>query len=255
MSASGLLGAPATKLWMAGMSLASALAGAFGWRDALRLEFLPSQSWRLVSSLSGFPTLPKVVAGLLLLYQMRAVERMLGTRRFASFLVVSGIVGQTLLVLAMALTRISVVAGGPYVMLFACVQQFYVLVPPSYARVMGIAVTDKWPAYATAAYLMAPSMAVLLPAVAGVAAGLVYGADVAGLKCWRLPAWIEDMARALFKEKPDAGPSGEPGLAEHVDAIAGMFPGVDRAHIGNVLRTVGNDPNRAVAVLLDRGMS
>ncbi|KAJ2052605.1 hypothetical protein IW146_005070 [Coemansia sp. RSA 922] len=269
MSTSGLLGTPATKVWLAGMSLASALAGALGWRRNLRLQLTPNvthnwQVWRLASSLVGFPSWSEVLTALVLIYQLRAVERLLGTRRFASFLVVSGIVGQTLTIAGMLLARLNSVSSGPYVLLFACVHQFYVLVPHSYyAQVLGIAVADKWTVYATAACLLAPRLPMAaVPALAGVAASMVYSADVAGLKRWRLPQWIVNLAQRcvapLLLSTSRAGrirrSSTTPAVdvaPEQVDLIAGMFPDADREHIANVLRMVGNDSNRAVAVLLD----
>ncbi|KAJ2621311.1 hypothetical protein GGF44_005462, partial [Coemansia sp. RSA 1694] len=211
------------------------------------------------------------ITALVLMYQLRAVERLLGTRRFASLLVVSGVVGQALTVAGMLLARVNAVASGPYVLLFACVHQFYLLVPHSYyVRVLGVAVTDKWAVYATATYLLAPRLAVTaLPALAGVLASMVYSADVAGLKSWRLPKWAESMAQRwiapALAARADSGSFDEATLAqsaaavdvapEQVDLIAAMFPGTDRENITNILRMVGNDPNRAVAVLLDNSSS
>ncbi|KAJ2055978.1 hypothetical protein GGI17_006429 [Coemansia sp. S146] len=272
MSASGLLGTPATKFWLAGMSVASALAGALGWRRNLRLQLAPNvtrdwHAWRLVSSLAGFPSLSEVLTALVLIYQLRAVERLLGTRRFVSFLVVSGIVGQTLTVAGMLLARLNSVSSGPYVLLFACVHQFYLLVPHSYyVQVLGVAVADKWTVYATAACLLAPRLPMgAVPALAGVLASMVYSADVAGLKRWRVPMWVGNLAQRWIAPlllpvsasraggiRRSTTPAPAVDVApEQVDLIAGMFPDAEREHITSVLRMVGNDSNRAVAVLLD----
>ncbi|KAJ2491299.1 hypothetical protein IWW37_002381 [Coemansia sp. RSA 2050] len=175
---------------------------------------------------------------------------------------VGGVVGQTLTAAGMLLARLDVVAGGPYVLLFACVYQYWALVPLSYyVRVMGVAVPDKWAVYIAAACLVAPRLPVAgVPAVAGVVAGMVYSADVAGLKRWRLPLWMGSVARrwiaplllpvASARSERQA-PAAADVAPEQVDLIAGMFPDAEREHIIGVLRMVGNDPNRAVAALLD----
>ncbi|KAJ1822031.1 hypothetical protein GGH91_001446 [Coemansia sp. RSA 2671] len=259
MTASGLQGAPVTKLWLTGIGLASALAGLFGWRHNLRLQLAAApnglQFWRLLTSLSGFSTWPEVLAALVLAYELRVVERVFGSRRFASFLVVAGIVGQALTVAAMQLAGLRAVAGGPYALLLACVCQYWRLVPRSYyVRVAGVAVPDTWGVYAAAACLVAPRLLVAaVPAGAGVVAGMAYSADVAGLGRWRLPLWMASLARRWLAPVASArSASTEADVAsEHVDAIAGMFPDARREHIVEVLRMVGNDANRAVAMLLD----
>ncbi|KAJ2795084.1 hypothetical protein H4S07_006577 [Coemansia furcata] len=268
MTASGLTGAPLTKVWLAGLSFASALLGAFGWRRILRLQLVPNlahshEAWRLLTSLMAFPTLSELLTALVLLYQLRAVERLMGTRRFAAFLAVSGLVGQTLTLVGMRLARVNAVAAGPYVLLFACVHQFHLLVPHAYyIRVAGVMVADKWTVYAAAACLLAPRLkvAALLPAAAGVAASMAYSADVAGLKRWRLPLWAGHFAQRwimpLVSATPGAGATRRASpmvdvAPEQVELVAGMFPDADREHIASVLRMVGNDTSRAAAVLLD----
>ncbi|KAJ2898953.1 hypothetical protein IWW38_001172 [Coemansia aciculifera] len=280
MSASGMQGAPATKLWLASIGAFSMLATTFGWWGVLRLQLAPAltrnwQWWRPLTSLGGFPVLSKVIVAQILGYQLRSVERLLGTRRFVSFLVVSGIVGQTLTLAGMLLVRVNAVASGPYVLLFACVHQFYLLVPPPPLRaqyvpsVLGaVGVTGNWTVYATAALLLAlPRFAMIptvWPAIAGVLVSMVYSADVAGLKRWRLPVWAEEKARRWIApmlesssppqttgaERVDVAEAGE-NAELNVDFIAGMFPDVDRERIGSILRLAGNDPNRAVAALLN----
>ncbi|KAJ2832585.1 hypothetical protein GGI24_001179 [Coemansia furcata] len=267
MTASGLTGAPLTKVWLAGLSFASALLGAFGWRRILRLQLVPNlahshEAWRLLTSLMAFPTLSELLTALVLLYQLRAVERLMGTRRFAAFLAVSGVVGQTLTLAGMRLARVNAVAAGPYVLLFACAHQFHLLVPHAYyIRVAGVTVADKWTVYAVAACLLAPRLqvAALLPAAAGVAASMAYSANVAGLKRWRLPLWAGHFAQRWIMPLVSAPRAGSTrhtspmvGVApEQVELVAGMFPDMDREHIASVLRMVGNDTSRAAAVLLD----
>ncbi|KAJ2484646.1 hypothetical protein EV174_002269 [Coemansia sp. RSA 2320] len=203
----------------------------------------------------GFSTLAETVLALALLYQLRAVERLLGSWRFAAFVVAAGMVGQALAVAVGMVLRLESVAMGPYVLVFACVYQFYVLVPTVLqTRVLGVVdVGDKWTVYATAAALVAPRLAATgVLAMAGVAASMVYDANVAGLKQWRLPRWAKAIATNARNVGTSRVPADEPVVsAEQVELISAMFPDMDREHIRSMLRMVGNDSNRAVAMLLD----
>ncbi|KAI8319438.1 hypothetical protein GQ54DRAFT_251160, partial [Martensiomyces pterosporus] len=208
MVAAGLFGAPATKLWMAALGGASVLFSSMGWKPYLRLRLVPhitrdKQVWRLATSLLAFPNSTEVLTSLMLLYQLRTVERLFGTRKFAAFLFVMAVVGQSLeLALLLATSqssskRLNIVAAGPYSLVFAVLYQFHALVPTKYRiRVFGFEVSDKWTAYALALHLLVVRLpGTLVPALAGVAASVIYSADIAGLKQWRFPQWANSAAR------------------------------------------------------------
>ncbi|KAJ2714860.1 hypothetical protein H4R19_001511 [Coemansia spiralis] len=288
MSAPGLQGAAGIKLWIAGLCAGSAVAmgGGASWRAALaRLRVVPQltrrrQVWRLVTTQLGFPTVREALMGALLLYQLRVLERAFGSRRFAAFVFVCAVVGQTLcvgmLLLAWALwpralAAVNIVAGGPYVLLFACLHQLHAQVPAAAeTRVLGVDLGDKWLADAAAASLLVARLpSALAPALAGVAASMVYSADVAGLQQWRFPRCTEAVARRWVgplleprrpprtRDAPSAPPPPPPPPPpvvvpdELIDRVLAMFPAADRAQVVQALQAAGGDGDRAAAVLLD----
>ncbi|ORX66643.1 hypothetical protein DL89DRAFT_216466, partial [Linderina pennispora] len=217
---------PATKLWMLGLGGASVLCSTMNWKPYLRLRLVPyitrdKQFWRLATSLAAFPNSTEVMASMMLLYQLRSVERLFGTLKFASFLFVTALVGQTLQVvllflLAMRTTgqRFNIVAAGPYSLIFAVLYQFHVLVPAKYRiRVFGMELSDKWTVYAVALHLFVLRLPqTVVPALAGVLASMVYSADIGGLKRWRFPQWMSSMARRwVLPVVTSAQPTGNRG--------------------------------------------
>ncbi|KAJ1726863.1 hypothetical protein LPJ61_004912 [Coemansia biformis] len=228
----------------------------------------------------------------MLLYQLRALERVFGTRKFAAFVFVCAVVGQTLCVGALllvwllsprALAAVNIVAGGPYMLLFACLHQLHVQVPAAAEmRLFGVDLGDKWLVDATAASLLLARLpAALVPAASGVAASMVYSADIAGLRQWRFPRWVEcaagrwvgplltarrnqfggdaeadtprgaPSARQQQQHRPAAAAAAAPD--ELVDLVQGMFPAVERARVAQALLAAGGDGDRAAAILLDSG--
>ncbi|KAJ2659276.1 hypothetical protein IWW48_003613 [Coemansia sp. RSA 1200] len=219
-AANGLAGAPLTKLWLYVVLLGTMVTTTMNWRHYMRLRVVPYivrdwQVWRCATSLVSFSTYTELAIGMLVIYQLRVVERVFGTRKYAAFLFVVGVVGQAVSVLAvwaMYMNRRTMgaafvanlalsAAAGPYVLVFGALYQFYVHVPvqrPGGSGFMGIAWSDKWMVYFLAASMWPSSMfGAVLPSVAGVAASCVYTANVGGLLFWRFPQWTAAVSRKL----------------------------------------------------------
>ncbi|KAJ2651375.1 hypothetical protein IW137_000665 [Coemansia sp. RSA 1287] len=269
MTAGGLQGAPATKLWIYSVLIFSLVfAWSPAWRHALmRLRFVPHitrdwQIWRLASIQLGVATTTELTSTLVIVYRMRSVERILGTRKFAAFVFVAGVVGLTLSVVLLAGARwmlpariygaVNMVAGGPLVTVFACLAQYYMLVPSKRVRALGVTVGDKWLTYGLAANLLGESAAV--PALAGIMAGAVYAADVAGLKQWRFPQCVEHAAvRLMSLVTSRQARVQRPANRAHQELIGrlqGMFPAAGHEQIAQALRLAAGDADRAVSILL-----
>ncbi|KAJ2545775.1 hypothetical protein EV175_005796, partial [Coemansia sp. RSA 1933] len=142
------------------------------WRHYARLRIVPYvvrdwQLWRGVTSLVGFSTYTELCIGMLVIYRLRRVERLFGTRKYAAFLFTVGLVGQALCigcVQLLLLTRRTLAAAvvanlsvaqamGPYVLIFASLYQYHVHVPVQHrgaASFMGVSATDKWVVYGVA---------------------------------------------------------------------------------------------------------
>ncbi|PIA12777.1 hypothetical protein COEREDRAFT_83919 [Coemansia reversa NRRL 1564] len=284
MAATGMRGAPTVKLWM--MSLfcfGVVLAISPSWRQQLlRLRVYPYitrrwEFWRLATTLVGFPTITETLMALVLLYQLRIIERLFGTHKFVAFLFVSSVVGQVLSVIMVLTARflsqrafalVNTVAGGPYATIFACLYQFYAHVPAKqHVRVLGVVtVSDKWMAYVVAGNLTVARLpATLLPAVAGIAASLVYSANVAGLRLWRFPNPLADFTHRWVQPRLTSVPRRrQPALSSHavprpqtvvseavVAQLQAMFPATAHERIAQALAATGGDVDRAVSTLLN----
>ncbi|KAJ1781638.1 hypothetical protein LPJ59_007003 [Coemansia sp. RSA 2399] len=190
------------------------------WRHHVRLRIVPYvvrdwQFWRGATSLISFSTYTELLVGMLVIYQLRTVERLFGTRKYASFLFTAGLVAQALCIFsvwgllqtrrtlaAAIIANLSVAAAtGPHALIFAALYQFHVHVPAlrrSAAGFMGVSVSDKWTIYVMAMGLWPSSrLGAIVPSAAGVAAACVYNANIAGLMDWRFPQWASTAARKL----------------------------------------------------------
>ncbi|KAJ2801954.1 hypothetical protein H4R20_003468 [Coemansia guatemalensis] len=284
MAATGMHGAPTVKVWMAGLlCFGAVLALSPEWKQQLlRVRVYPYiarrwEFWRLATTLLAFPTISQTLTALVLLYQLRVIERLFGTRRFVAFLFVSSIVGQVLSVAMVLAARflshrvfaaVNSIAGGPYAMVFACLYQFHAHVPAKqHVRVLGaVTVSDKWMTYVVAGNLAVARLpAAFVPAAAGVAASLVYSANVAGLRLWRFPEPVAEFTRRWVQPQLVPVPRRRvPALGSHaaprpqaaapeavVAQLQAMFPAAAHERVAQALATTGGDVDRAVSVLLE----
>ncbi|KAJ1664009.1 hypothetical protein IW140_004413 [Coemansia sp. RSA 1813] len=220
-AAHGLSGAPLTKLWLYVVALGTVLVSSMNWRHYARLRIVPYvvrdwQFWRGATSLISFSTYTELAVGMIMIYQLRAVERLFGTRKYAAFLFIAGLVGQVLCIVgvwALLMTRRTLAAAivanlsvsaamGPFALIFAVLYQYYLHIPSqrrSAAEFMGVLASDKWIVYFVAVSLWPSSkLGAIVPSAAGVAASYVYSANIAGLRYWRFPLWASGAAQRLL---------------------------------------------------------
>lgn len=93
--------------------------------------------WRALIYQSAFGSAGELFVGLFLLFQLRQFERHWGSRRFGSFVAMTGAASASISLSALSILkdntsiRISSVPGGPYPLIFASLVQYYFDIPVS----------------------------------------------------------------------------------------------------------------------------
>ncbi|KAF9579610.1 hypothetical protein BGW38_004064 [Lunasporangiospora selenospora] len=161
------------------------------------------QFWRLIASHFAFSTSTEVFFAGLLLYHLRAIERLFGPAKYISFLFVSGVIC-TLLNIAVLVTGstigLNVLPAGPYGIIFSALYQFYRLVPMIYEfKVFGVAFSNKVYMYLIGLQLIASNLpGSAAAAICGLLAGAIYRSDFAGTRRWRFPGFMVRFADRLL---------------------------------------------------------
>ncbi|KAG0083239.1 hypothetical protein BGZ92_010945 [Podila epicladia] len=201
---SGFYNAPNTKallLIIGGLSLLSSI---FQIKTDFHLQLVPHltahhQFWRLVTSHFAFSTSTEVLFGGLIIYHLRIIERLFGAGKYAAFLFVSAILC-TFLNIAVLVSGsalgLNVLPAGPYGIIFACLYQFYTLIPVIYEfKVFGIAFSDKIFMYVLGGQMIFSHLpGSIASSACGLLAGAIYRSDFAGTRKWRFPASIVRLA-------------------------------------------------------------
>ncbi|KAJ3209706.1 hypothetical protein HDU82_000269 [Entophlyctis luteolus] len=137
----------------------------------------------------AFASSSEALFGSLLLYSLRVLERLFGSRRFASVLIVSA-------VLSYLLRRVVVGGGGDSALLvsvlFALVHSYAAVVPATLkVRVLGVALTDKASVAALALSLVCMRAATATPATSAASAASARGATLLpALIRWQPPPLV-----------------------------------------------------------------
>lgn len=199
------------------------------------------QFWRLFTYQLCYTNSAEVLFAAMSLYNLRTVERMWGSRKYASFLVMTFLITSIIPPAFMGVLRplapglFNYVPGGLTPVLFAVLAQFHAMVPhmykyriatsdapPTSEPFSGLTLSDK-----SYQYVLALHLALLQwpGSVVGAAAGWVVGQAwrggllPAGLVTWRLPGWMvgvktqrsgaefEQLRRRLEGENAAAGAS------------------------------------------------
>ncbi|KAJ1799995.1 hypothetical protein LPJ56_006551 [Coemansia sp. RSA 2599] len=253
----GLAGAPVTKLWLATVGVASTSLTPLG-------KLMPFR--RLVASWA-FGDIMSALVVLNVVFQTRPLERMYGSRRFASQLVASLVVSRALLALLRYSGLAAAAARDPYDLVASCLLQFCIHVPSTrYLRRWGVGVGDNWLTWPWLVFAASRRTGASWCALAGALAALVVDSDVAGLKSWRLPAWMGRVAARALGSRRAPAQSGQQqaeavGAAlaqaeaqadeQQVSLLMSMFPDAERTQVVQALLLAANDANRAVTILLD----
>lgn len=182
-----------------------------------------AQLWRIAVWQILYANAGEVLFGAIALYNLRVLERLMGTRRFASYFTLCFGLTSVLSPLALLLlrwtvsSRFNILSSGMTATLFSLLFQFHICVPPSYTmhptgqRQSNLAFSDKFFLYAVGLQLATNSLPGSLVAAA---TGWLVGAVVqkTSLSRLMLPAaltsWLQQPA-SVTTARPSAGPFQE----------------------------------------------
>ncbi|KAI7235508.1 hypothetical protein KC330_g4277 [Hortaea werneckii] len=233
MITSGFTNAPVTKLLVFGIILTSFLATLTDTKYFFWIEVRPhlldyAQSWRLLTWQVCYTNSTEVLFAGMSLYQLRIIERLWGTRKFASFLIAT-LPYTTLLPPILLATIIRPISGayinylpaGPTPILFALLAQYHAAIPYIYKyrlsspipatgsseREYGLELTSKATSYLLPlqlAFSQLPGSAIA--ASIGWVVGFAYRREVLpGAARWRVPSWV--IGDSGQKERALCGPT------------------------------------------------
>ncbi|KAM5351940.1 hypothetical protein ACJ41O_004663 [Fusarium nematophilum] len=206
------------------------------------------QFWRLLAYQLCYTNSTEVLFAAMSLYNLRIVERMWGSRKFASFLVVTFLLTAVLPPVASIVLRpltagwFNYMPAGPTPIIFAILAQYHAMVPhmykyrvatseapPTNRPFVGLTFSDKSYKYAIALHLaLLQWPGSLLGAVIGWVLGYSWreGLLPAALVRWRVPGWVvglstqrrsaefEGLRRRLEGENSTAVATGAQGPTE-----------------------------------------
>ncbi|PVU94795.1 hypothetical protein BB561_002259 [Smittium simulii] len=195
---SGLSGAPLTKVLMFITATNSVIFNLLDFNPYLTLRIYPH-----ISRDHQVNTSTEVLLALLLFYRLRVVERIFGSKKFASFIFITSFISKTIEVLTLTSlnSRIwSKSTPGPYNLISSIILQYFLIVPSSYTtKIFGMIATDK-----IFSYLIMLQMCfyqfpyALCPIISGLIAGLMYEYNISGIKYWRFPKFVYSVFKSFF---------------------------------------------------------
>lgn len=214
----GLRHAPITKFLLGGIIINSTVASIVNVKHLFHIQIVPHvsthlQFWRLMVWQLVYANAGEVLFSSLALYNLRTVERHMGSRKFAAFTTLAfGATSVLAPLILAAIVRpltgghVNIINSGLTPTIFAILYQYHALIPPSYtmrlssilgsdqqqtaAQPGGLFLTDKIWIYALAGQLATSHMpGSLIAAATGWFVGALYHAGLMS-KSWRLPAFI-----------------------------------------------------------------
>ncbi|KAM0516664.1 hypothetical protein ACHAPE_005297 [Trichoderma viride] len=238
--------APVTRLTVLGLVSISIAASLFDAKQYFYILidthlFRHRQFWRLLSYQLCYLNSTEALFAAISLYNLRVVERMWGSRKYASFIVLSSLFTALFPPLILTILRpiapslFNYMPAGPTAIIFAVLAQFHSIVPqmykyriafsqapPTNERFSGVTLSDK-----SYQYYIAFHLALLQwpGSVLGAMAGWVLGYSwrvgflPTSFTSWRLPGWIvgsgsyrrsaefEGLRRRLEGDNPATGVS------------------------------------------------
>ncbi|EDN03668.1 predicted protein [Histoplasma mississippiense (nom. inval.)] len=214
MISSGFTNAPISKYGMVFIIASSIVVSIADVKYLLYIQVVPHlwKYWQL-----SYTNSTEVLFGALLIYQLRVIERLWGSRKFGSFLISTLPYTALLpplilsfLLRPLSLNTLNFLPAGPTAILFALLVQFYSAIPPAYkyriaaptttafassptATTPSISVSDK-----STTYLLGAQLALsqfphsLVPAAVGWAVGYAWRSDIlpGRAAAWRVPGWV-----------------------------------------------------------------
>ncbi|EME45464.1 hypothetical protein DOTSEDRAFT_52734 [Dothistroma septosporum NZE10] len=244
MLASGFTNAPVTKLLVAAVVITSFLASLTDTKYYFWIDVRPHlldywQWWRLFTWQLCYTNSTEVFFATVVLYNLRVIERLWGSRKFASFILSTFLYNAilppillTLVIRPLSLGRINYLPAGPTPLVFSLLAQYHAAIPYIYKyRVSiglstgdnGLMLTSKATSYLLPAQLaLAQLPGSALAAALGWIVGFAYRRDILpGATTWRVPTWLISGGDATRKERFNTmrrRMEGEVGQATGVDA-------------------------------------
>ncbi|RCI16215.1 hypothetical protein L249_2371 [Ophiocordyceps polyrhachis-furcata BCC 54312] len=207
--------APVTRLAVVGLVSCSIMASVFDMKHKLYIIidshlWRDQELWRLLTYQLCYVNSTEVLFSAMSVYNLRVVERMWGSRKYASFIVVSylltALVGPLIMVVLRPLSAglFNYMPAGPTPVIFALLAQYYAIIPHTYKyrvaaspaaddAASGLTLSDKSYQYLIAFHLSVLQWpGSLVGAVVGWLVGHAWRGAVlpASLVTWRLPGWM-----------------------------------------------------------------
>ncbi|KAH9317867.1 hypothetical protein KI387_019636, partial [Taxus chinensis] len=188
--------APVTKGLVMTCAIVSVILGMKGGASACGLSYQAIvrklHLWRLATSAFVFSSTPELVFGLYLLYYFRVFERQIGSNKYSVFVLFSiifTICFELIVLVVFKDPTSSILAPGPYGLIFSSFIPFYFDIPVStWFRIFGIRFSDKSFVYLAGLQLLLSSWKrTFIPGLCGIAAGLSYRLNVFGVRRIKFP--------------------------------------------------------------------
>ncbi|USP81441.1 hypothetical protein yc1106_08715 [Curvularia clavata] len=244
MISSGFTNAPVSQFLVFGVVIAALLATITDTRYYLHILVVPhiwgyGQFWRFATWQASYTNSTEVLFAVVSFYQLRVIERLWGSRKFASFLIST--LPYTTLLPPLLLTfllrpltfgHLNHLPAGPTALLFALVANYYAAVPYTYRYTISpwdpssssssqsitalwsrsLTLTSKSLSYAAPLQLaLSQFPGSLIAAAIGWGVGTAYRRDMLpGATRWRVPGWM------VGEENRDS--RGFEGLRARLDA-------------------------------------
>ncbi|KAL8710433.1 MAG: hypothetical protein Q9220_005034 [cf. Caloplaca sp. 1 TL-2023] len=217
MLASGFTAAPISKSICFGITISSVLASITDTKYLFHIQLVPhiwrfKQFWRLLVWQSCYNNSTELLFGVMMLYHLRAVERLYGSRKFGSFIMSTLPPNLLFPPLVLALLRpltfstMNILPAGPTPIIFALLAQYHATIPTVYkyrlrlssSTADALTFSDKSLVYLLAAQLALSSLpGSLLSAAVGWFIGSAWRSDLGPevWTSWRIPTWVAGAKR------------------------------------------------------------
>nr|OQO23693.1 hypothetical protein B0A51_11837 [Rachicladosporium sp. CCFEE 5018] len=264
MLASGFTNAPVSQALVVATVAGAILASLTDTKYFLWIEVRPHlldylQYWRLLTWPLVFTNSTEVLFGTMTLYQLRVIERLWGSRKFASFIfstyIYTALIPPVLLAVIirpLSFGRVNYLPAGPTAMIFALLAQYHASIPYSYKYRLSSSVASTTPdGQAHGLLLTSKATSYLLPlqlalsqlpgsaiaAGVGWILGFAYRRELLpGTVKWRLPYWV--LGGVEQKQRYDSlrrRMEGEAGRASGVETNAGQGGARRRGGVGGFI--------------------
>lgn len=279
---SGFNNAPITRTFVVACCLFTILFGIQGRSNKLGLSYQDIwkklQLWKLIVSVLAFSSTPELIFGGYLLYYFRVFERQIGSNKYSVFVLFSVLVSSVLQLFGQAFLNdptLSVLASGPYGLIFSSFVPFYFDIPVSTRfRVSSLTFSDKSFIYLAGLQLLLSSWKrSLIPGLCGILAGSLYRINVLRIRRLKFPEFVASFFSRLslpsvggpapparnappFAARQVEGnfraPMSSAALEPPEDSIATLVSmGFDRNSARQALVHARNDINAATNILLE----